>query len=143
MTVTGNIGIIRFGKINFNDLQLEHTFNPLKATLQAVFAKEIYFLSLAKKLEGTGVTTNTFSPGLVKSQLGRNAPVFLRPFIHAAMAFLPNHCKQAVFLASDKSIEKMTGMHYENGRAMEFKHRYFTSENFQKLNEASEKLSYS
>ena len=142
LTVAGNIGILRLGKIHFDDVQLEHSFSPLKATVQAAYAKVLFSLDLARKLEGSGVTSNAFHPGLVRSRLGRDLPVFMKPFFNAANAFMPRECKTSVFLASDDTIEKMTGVFYENGKAHIFTSRNCTDENIGKLWDMSEKLCF-
>lgn len=140
LTVAGNIGIIKHGNIHFDDIQLEHSFNPLKATLQATFAKTIFALELAKKLEHTGVTSNAFHPGLVRSRLGRNFPFPLSTIATIGMIFLSRECKSAVSLASHNEYRQTTGLFYERGKFQRFKARNYNRETGEKLWKISEKL---
>ena len=98
ITVSGNPAILRRGKIHFEDIQLRTSFNPFRATLQAAYAKVIFSMELAKKLENTGVTVHTFHPGLVKSNLAGNFPGILQPAVFLLEAFLSSSCKPGIFL---------------------------------------------
>lgn len=133
ITVSGNIGLIKHGKIYFNDIHLEQTFNPLKAALQATFAKVLFSLELAKKLNNSGVTSNTFHPGVVRSQLGRRLPFPINYVMNFGMKLIPSQCKSALYLASNDSINNMNGVFFENGKAREFISKNYTKESSQRL----------
>ncbi|MFT4625934.1 MAG: NAD(P)-dependent dehydrogenase (short-subunit alcohol dehydrogenase family) [Myxococcota bacterium] len=47
----------------------------------------LWTFHLARRLEGTGVTANTFCPGFVHSGLTRRFPLWLRPLVGAAHVF--------------------------------------------------------
>lgn len=133
LTVSGNVGLVKYGKIYFDDIHLEHSFNPLKATLQATFAKVLFSLELAKRIDGSGVTSNTFHPGFVRSRLGRNLPFPINLFVSMGMKVLPSKCASSVFLASDDSVEKLNGIFYENGTYHTFKSEHFTKDSVSRL----------
>jgi hypothetical protein len=134
------MGLVKHGKIYFNDIHLKQSFNPIKALLQATLAKVTFSIELAKRLDNSGVTSNTFHPGIVRSKLGRNLPFPINLLLNFGMNFIQETCRSAVFLASDEKAAKMNGIFYENGKAREFKSKYYTRESAQKLWELSTTL---
>ncbi len=66
---------------------LEKGFNPLKATTRAALAKVPFTFELARRTGGTGVSANTFHPGIVRSGLASSLPWFLKLPASFAMPF--------------------------------------------------------
>lgn len=113
LTVTGNAGPLRFARIHFNDLQLEGSYNPVRAKLQAELAKAMFSLELARRLEGSGVTANAFHPGLIRSRIIRNLPWYLRIPGALGMAFLRKETPTGLYLASSPEVEGVSGRIFE------------------------------
>jgi NAD(P)-dependent dehydrogenase (short-subunit alcohol dehydrogenase family) len=113
LTVTGNAGPLRFARIHFDDLQLEHGYNPLKAKLQAELAKALFAAELARRVQGSGVSSNAFHPGLIRSRMARNLPWVLRVPVSLGMALLGRESRTGVYLASSAEIEGVSGRFYE------------------------------
>jgi NAD(P)-dependent dehydrogenase (short-subunit alcohol dehydrogenase family) len=113
LTVTGNAGPLRFARIHFDDLQLEGSYNPVRAKLQAELAKAMFSLELARRLEGTGVTANAFHPGLIRSRIIRNLPWYLRIPGAMGMAFLSKETATGLYLASSPEVERVSGRIFE------------------------------
>ena len=65
------------GKIDLDNLNLEHSYSWFRAYSSSKLANIIFTRSLAKRLEGTGVTTNAVHPGTVRTEMGRNINIFL------------------------------------------------------------------
>ena len=63
-----------FGKINFNDLGSEQSYKPWGAYGQSKLANILFTSTLAKRLEGTSVTTNVLHPGMVRTNLAQHLP---------------------------------------------------------------------
>jgi len=61
-----------FGKMNFDDLNSEQSYEKIHAYKQSKIANILFTRSLAKRLEGTNVTANCLRPGAVKSNLHRH-----------------------------------------------------------------------
>jgi NAD(P)-dependent dehydrogenase (short-subunit alcohol dehydrogenase family) len=113
LTVTGNAGPLRFAHIHFDDLQLEQGYNPAKAKLQSELAKALFSIELARRLEGTGVTSNAFHPGLIRSRIIRNLPWYLRVPASIGMAVLGRETDTGVYLATSPEVEGVSGRFFE------------------------------
>ena len=113
LTVTGNAGPLRFARIHFDDLQLEGSYNPVRAKLQAELAKAMFTLELARRLEGTGVTANAFHPGLIRSRIVRNLPWYLRIPGAVGMALLSRETGTGLYLAGSPGVEGVSGRFFE------------------------------
>jgi NAD(P)-dependent dehydrogenase (short-subunit alcohol dehydrogenase family) len=113
LTVTGNAGPLRFARIHFDDLQLQNRYNPLKAKLQAELAKALFAVELARRLEGSGVSSNAFHPGLIRSRMIGNLPWYLRVPASLGMAVLGRETGTGVYLATSAEIEGVSGRFFE------------------------------
>jgi NAD(P)-dependent dehydrogenase (short-subunit alcohol dehydrogenase family) len=113
LTVTGNAGPLRFARIHFDDLQLQRSYNPVKAKLQAELAKALFALELARRLEGTGVTSNAFHPGLIRSEIIRSLPWYLRIPASFGMVVLRRRTRTGVHLATSAELEGVSGRLFE------------------------------
>ncbi len=140
LTVSGNPSQVALGSIDFDNVQGERRFSPVRATLQAAFAKAIFSLELARRLQGTRVSAFTFSPGLVKSNLPRLLPWYLRLPISIAELFLREECPTSVYLASSPELDGSAGGFYVGRRAVAFRSRNYDDEVARRLWEESETL---
>ena len=57
------------GKFNFDNMNSERSYGPAAAYCTSKLANVLFTRSLAKRLEGTGVTTNAVDPGAIKTGL--------------------------------------------------------------------------
>ncbi len=140
ITVTGGPGILQKLSINFEDIQFNNKFNPYKAALQTAFVKAVFTFELAQRLRGTGVTSNTFFPGLVKSNLTKDFPWYMKPFIKFSEFFFGEQSKTGVFLASSPEVEATTGKFFKNMKPVNFKARHYDRNTGKDLWELSERL---
>ena len=106
------------GKIHFDDLMLEAKYNGLEAYRQSKLANVLFTYELARRLEGSGVTSNCLHPGLIGTSIGsRNNHSWMgwvwrlyKPFMTSA--------KRGAFtmvkLASDDSLADTTGEYFDD-----------------------------
>ena len=73
-------GAHRNAEIKFDDLMLERGYGPMKAYGQSKLANVFFTYELARRLAGTGVTTNAVHPGWVATNIGRNNGLLARVF---------------------------------------------------------------
>ena len=65
-------GTYLMGNLDFDNLNSEESYDPLAAYGTSKLANILFTRSLAKCLEGTGVTANSLHPGVVITELGRH-----------------------------------------------------------------------
>lgn len=61
------------GRIHFRDLQSEKNYSPFFSYCQTKLANVLFTRELAKRLQGTGVTTYAVHPGLVLTEVTRHS----------------------------------------------------------------------
>jgi NAD(P)-dependent dehydrogenase (short-subunit alcohol dehydrogenase family) len=84
----------------------------LHAYGQAKLANLLFTRELAKRLRGTKVTVNAFHPGAVATGIYRQLPGFMQPLIRATMVTPAQGADTAVWLATDPSLEKVSGEYF-------------------------------
>jgi NAD(P)-dependent dehydrogenase (short-subunit alcohol dehydrogenase family) len=78
-------------------------------------ANILFTYELARRLEGTGVSANTLSPGLVDSDFGRNnaGPFrWVRPLAFAFALSCPNGARTSIHLASSPDVDGISGRYF-------------------------------
>jgi NAD(P)-dependent dehydrogenase (short-subunit alcohol dehydrogenase family) len=98
-------------KINFEDIGGSKKFSAgfLGAFGASKMMNIMFTYALARRLEGTGVTTSVFHPGLVKSDLTKEMPAFLY-FIFKTISSAPgNAAKMLCNLTLDSKYENSNG----------------------------------
>lgn len=106
--------------INFNDLGAEHLYRPLKKLTggptvrygQTKLANILFTAELGKRLEGTGVTTYCFDPGLVATNFNQNNGMLATATMAIMKLFSRSPEKGAetlVWLAETDEISHQTG----------------------------------
>ncbi|XP_008568559.1 PREDICTED: retinol dehydrogenase 12 [Galeopterus variegatus] len=102
------------GKICFHDLQSEKHYSRLFAYCHSKLANVLFTRQLAKRLQGTGVTTYAVHPGIVTSELTRHSFLLcllwqlFSPFIKSARegAQTSLHCALA------EGLEPLSGKYF-------------------------------
>jgi NAD(P)-dependent dehydrogenase (short-subunit alcohol dehydrogenase family) len=140
LTVSGQPGLIARFQPRFERLGNEGGFSPLQATLRAAIAKVLFTFEIARRLGGTGVTANTFHPGLVRSGLPSHLPWFLRLPLRVASVFFAKESATGRFLALSPDVEGITGRFFARGRAVAFEPSYDTGAAGRELWEISARL---
>lgn len=140
ITLAGNPRFLRNPKLDMDDIQLTKQFGALRAAAQALFARTFFAFELAKRLEGTGVTSVAFHPGLIKSNLVQHSPWYLRAMSGLANALAKEDCEIGVYLAAAKEAESATGVFFDDKRRILPLHETFEEAIGSKLWRLSEKL---
>jgi retinol dehydrogenase 12 len=106
----------RGAHINFYDLQFERgRYNGLQAYRQSKLANILFTKELARRLQGTGVTSNCFHPGGVRTNLVQSSSWHYRLIWLIITPFLVSPKKgadTAIYLASSSSVENMSGKYF-------------------------------
>ena len=73
-------------KLDFENLQGEHSYNFFKAYQQSKLCNVLFAFELARRLDGTGATSNVVSPGPSKTGFGANMKGAARVFTRVMKA---------------------------------------------------------
>ena len=76
-------------------------------------ANVLFSAELARRLQGTGVTTYSLHPGVVASDVWRSLPWPLRPLIMLFMISPQEGAKTTLHCATSPDVEKETGLYYD------------------------------
>jgi NAD(P)-dependent dehydrogenase (short-subunit alcohol dehydrogenase family) len=102
--------------LDFEDLQGEKRFQPWTAFGASKMGNLLFTYELARRLEGTGVTANAIHPGLMRSDLMREAPAPLRWLLHLLSATPERAAATPIYLASSPDVAGVSGKFFKNKR---------------------------
>jgi NAD(P)-dependent dehydrogenase (short-subunit alcohol dehydrogenase family) len=105
--------------LDFDNLQGEQRFNSLQAFGVTKMCNLLFTYVLARRLEGSGVTVNGVHPGLMKSNLMREAPLAMRWLTQLASTAPTKAASSLVYLASAPEMAGVTGKFFKDGKAIE------------------------
>lgn len=135
-----NITAPSTSQLNFEDLQGERNFNSLNAFGASKMANLLFTFELARRLAGTGVKVNAIHPGLVRSQLMREAilPIRLLTSLFSAPASRAAQDIARIITASEYA--SLTGKFLHKGKEMAAADYALDPANQARLWEISEQL---
>jgi retinol dehydrogenase 14 len=118
ITVSSNAH--RTGRIDFDDLQGERSYSGSRAYDQSKLANVLFAYELARRLRGTGVTSNALHPGVVRTSFGADDPAgiqkFVVPLLRPLMKSPERGAATSIQLATAPGLEGVTGAFFANGR---------------------------
>lgn len=113
----------RGAHINFDNLQFERgKYNGVQAYRQSKLANILFSKELARRSSGTGVTSNCFHPGGVRTNLIQSSPWHYRLIWLIITPFLISPRKgadTAVYLASSSMVENVSGEYFVNRKSVD------------------------
>jgi NAD(P)-dependent dehydrogenase (short-subunit alcohol dehydrogenase family) len=96
------------GRIDWANLPGQRRYNPWGAYALSKFADVTFTYTLARILEGTGITANCLHPGVVNTKLSRSAAPGIATITAEEGALTP------VWLARSPDVEGVTGRYFED-----------------------------
>ncbi len=104
--------------IDFDNLRGEGEFDAGEAYGRSKLANALFSLELARRLEGTGVTSNVIHPGLVHTNIARTAPAFIREAFNLLGPFIAKTPAQGaatqVYVATNPTVAGVSGAYFED-----------------------------
>ncbi|KAF4088074.1 hypothetical protein AMELA_G00078590 [Ameiurus melas] len=107
----------KWGTINLDDINSEKSYDKSKAYSQSKLANVLFTRCLAKKLQGTGVTTYVLHPGVVQTELWRHmnrpqqAAIWLiKPFTKTSV----QGAQTTIYCAVAPELETKSGNYYSD-----------------------------
>ena len=110
----------RQGSLDFNDLGFEQNYSIMRAYCRSKLSNVLFANELARRLAGTGVTSNSLHPGSVATNIWSGAPAIYKPLI--ALLLRPFFISAAqggqtiVQLAASPDLDGVTGRYFEKQR---------------------------
>lgn len=110
----------RDGTLDFDDLGYERGYWIMNAYRRSKLANVLFANELARRLAGTGVTSNSVHPGAVATHIWSGAPLWTKPYI--ALFLRPRFISaeagaaNVVRLAADPDLDGVTGQYFEEDR---------------------------
>jgi retinol dehydrogenase-14 len=112
----------RRGTLDFADLGFERGYSIMRAYTRSKLANVLFAAELARRLAGTGVTSNSLHPGSAATNIWSGAPAWAKPLIQVLYRpfFLSAEKGGAtiVQLAASPELEGVTGKYFEKGVAV-------------------------
>lgn len=133
------------GRIDWQNLQLQQSYNVWRAYAQSKLAILLCSYELARRLEGTGVTVNCVHPGFVFTNMGMNnvgpRTQALAKVILARLGDSPEKgARTSLYVATSPEIEQVTGRYFVNCQPTASSQRSYVEAAQQRLWEESARL---
>lgn len=112
-------GAHRFGRIDLDDLDNERKYSTMRVYGQSKTANLLFNVELARRLEGTPITTNALHPGGIRSNLGGGNGPLLETFRRFVSLFLKppeEGARTSIHLATSPEVEGVSGRYFEKCR---------------------------
>ena len=109
----------RGARLDFSDLQLERGWLSIRQYCNTKLMNLLFAFELARRLEGSGVTSNAVHPGAVASGFGMQGAGWYGTLTWLARPFLIGEEKGArtqIWAASEPSLEKVSGKYFVRQR---------------------------
>lgn len=103
-------------RLDLGDLQSERMFHAVDAFASSRLCSQLCNFELARRLDGRGVTVNLANPGLVRSNLMREAPGLVRWLWRLAAAAPERAARTVLYLASARDVAGVTGKLFKRQR---------------------------
>ena len=103
----------RSGKMNFNDLEGNKSWNSLKSYGQSKLANILFTRKLAGMLEDENITVNCLHPGVVATRLFDKLPKILVKLLSLFMISPAKGAQTSIFLASSPEVENISGEYFK------------------------------
>ncbi len=108
--------------MGFDDIQCEHNYKTFKAYGRSKLANILFTRSLARRLEGKGVTVNCLHPGAVATDIGKQHGELIAKIVHVLLKpFFRGPEKGAqtsIYLCTSNEVADVSGAYFYNCKAI-------------------------
>lgn len=111
------------GKIWWDDINLKKKYSLSKSYNQSKLANLIVMYKIAELLNGTGVTVNSYHPGLVNTEIGDKHTSFIEKYAWKGIKILGRSPKKAaedaIYLALSDRVKDNSGGYFHNKKQIQ------------------------
>ena len=104
--------------IDFDNLRGERHFDASEAYGRSKLANALFSLELARRLEGSGVTSNVIHPGLVQTNIARTAPAIVQTLFSTFGGVIAKSPAEGaatqVYVATSPALDGVNGAYFED-----------------------------
>jgi NAD(P)-dependent dehydrogenase (short-subunit alcohol dehydrogenase family) len=104
--------------IDFDNLRGERHFDASEAYGRSKLANALFSLELARRLEGSGVTSNVIHPGLVQTNIARTAPAIVQTLFSTFGGVVAKSPAEGaatqVYVATSPALDGVNGAYFED-----------------------------
>ncbi|RLQ22643.1 SDR family NAD(P)-dependent oxidoreductase [Seongchinamella sediminis] len=104
--------------IDFDNLRGEKAFDAGAAYGRSKLANALFSLELARRLQGTGLSSNAIHPGLVKTNIARTAPLIVRRAFDLLGGIIAKTPAQGaatqLYVATSPALDGVSGAYFED-----------------------------
>lgn len=134
------------GHIDFDNLNYQqHTPDPGVTYCMTKLCNVLMAQELSSRLDGTGVTANSCHPGLVKTDINRRTPWYIKRVIQPISYIWAKNATEGaqtqIYLSVSPELEKVTGKYFSDCRPVEPSFKCSDIDLAKKLWSVSEQLS--
>ena len=130
--------------LDFDDLQLKKFYNPIQAYGRSKLANILFTYELARRLDGTRITANALTPGMVATDIWMKVSRWLTPLINPVIRRIAQSplegAQTSIYLATSPQVEGITGKYYANKMPMRSSAASYDRESAERLWELSLEL---
>ena len=141
--VVNTVSETHSGRLDFDNLQGERRYGFFSAYARSKTANILFTYELARRLEGTGITSNCFTPGPTATDFGRGLGGFagvMGGLMRVIGKPADKGARTAVYLATSPDMEGVTGKYFYRGRTARSKRITYDREVAARLWAVSEQL---
>ena len=110
----------RWGALDFDDVHNERGYNAMRVYGQTKTANILWSAELARRLDGSGVTSNSLHPGAIRTNLGRGQGFGWDLVQRLVVGLFPKSAQQGaatpVYLAASADVEGVSGRYFVDCR---------------------------
>jgi len=103
-------------QLDFNNLQLTKFYNPMQAYGRSKLANVLFTYELARRMAGSGITSNALTPGMVATDIWKKVNRWLTPLIYPVIQRIAQTplagAQTSIYLATSPEVEGVTGKYY-------------------------------
>lgn len=111
--ITVSSKLHRKGEVNFDAIRGYEKYSSQEAYNNSKLYNVMFAVELAKRLEGSGVTSNALHPGAVATDIVRDLPWVVRKIVGFMFIAPEKGAQTSIMLASDPALADVSGQYYD------------------------------
>ena len=104
------------GEIDFDNFRGQKGYRAFDAYYQSKLANVIFSNELARRLQGTALTSNALHPGGIRTDIMRHSNFLVRLATRLIFKPVTEGAKTSVMLASDPELASVSGRYFDDGQ---------------------------